>query len=141
MMRVTQFRDVLSCESDSEFAVFRTAGSTVVTADPPAYSATAGDETGILEKQLLEPLEPPYTGPYEIEKRTKIFTLDIDGKQHTFFIDCLKPAHLFSEVVNKDTPFLPPSDVVTQFSRRSHPVVRFQSSPSSGLQGEYCGDC
>ncbi|GFT88598.1 hypothetical protein NPIL_91171 [Nephila pilipes] len=81
---------------------------------------------------VRRPLEPPYPSPCKIMKRTpKVFTLEIDGKQHTVSIDCLKPTHLFSDVINKETPSILPSDVVTLFGRRSRPVVRFRSLPSS----------
>ncbi|GFU33061.1 pol polyprotein [Nephila pilipes] len=77
--------------------------------------------------RVRRPLEPPYTGPYKVVKMTpKVFTLEIDGKQHTVYINRLKPAHLFSEIVNKDIP-----DVVTRFGIHSFQLVRFQSSLSS----------
>ncbi|GFT88261.1 transposon Ty3-G Gag-Pol polyprotein [Nephila pilipes] len=73
-------------------------------------------------------LESPYAGPYKVVKRTsKVFKLEMDGQQHTVFIDRLKPAPLFSDFDNKNTP----SDVITRFSRLSRPVVGLQSSPSS----------
>ncbi|GFS37332.1 transposon Ty3-I Gag-Pol polyprotein [Nephila pilipes] len=84
----------------------------------------------LLLDRVRRPLEPPYAGPYKVVKSTlKIFTLEIDGKQHIVSIDCLKLAHLFPDVVNKETPSVPLSDVVTRFGRRSRDIVQFHSSP------------
>ncbi|GFU03804.1 transposon Ty3-I Gag-Pol polyprotein [Nephila pilipes] len=92
--------------------------------------------------RVRRPLEPSYAGPYKVVKRTpKIFTLGIDGKQHTVSMVHLKPILLFPDTVNKVYPsVVPSSDIVTRFGRRSRPVVRFQSSMSSRLQWEYNGN-
>ena len=50
---------------------------------------------------IRKPLDPPYDGPYQILSRhTKHFILDIHGKQISFMLDRLKPAHLDSAFVN-----------------------------------------
>ncbi|GFT60360.1 pol polyprotein [Nephila pilipes] len=55
--------------------------------------------------RVRRPLEPPYAGAYKVVKRTsKVFTLEIDGKQHSVSLDRLKPAHLLPDTVNKETP-------------------------------------
>ncbi|GFS79136.1 integrase catalytic domain-containing protein [Nephila pilipes] len=64
--------------------------------------------------RVRRPLELPYVGSYKIVKKTsKVFTLEIDGEQHTVSIDRLKLAHLFLDSINKETPSVAPSDVIT----------------------------
>ncbi|XP_064470115.1 uncharacterized protein LOC135384861 [Ornithodoros turicata] len=44
---------------------------------------------------VRKPLQPPYTGPYEVVSRTsKFFSLIINGKQEQVSIDRLKPAYI-----------------------------------------------
>ncbi|XP_064473233.1 uncharacterized protein LOC135387933 [Ornithodoros turicata] len=44
---------------------------------------------------VRKPLQPPYTGPYQVVSRTsKFFSLIINGKQEQVSIDRLKPAYI-----------------------------------------------
>jgi hypothetical protein len=48
---------------------------------------------------VKQPLEPPYTGPYEIIKRDndRVFTIRIDGKGTAVLVDRLKPVFLVKD--------------------------------------------
>lgn len=49
---------------------------------------------------ICSPLQSPYKGPYHVISLTmKHFTVDVHGKQEIISIDCLKGAHLESDVV------------------------------------------
>lgn len=78
--------------------------------------------------RVRKSLEPPYAGPYKVlDKTSKVFTLEIDGKPVKISIDRLKPAHLTSDIFPDDNPLpMMRPDVITRFGRRSRPVVRFQ---------------
>lgn len=53
---------------------------------------------------VRKPLQPPYSGPYQVVSRTpKFFTLIINGKQDQVSIDRLKPAYIEA----------PPADTLT----------------------------
>ena len=44
---------------------------------------------------VRKPLQQPYNGPYRVLARAnKYFKIDINGRQDTVSLDCLKPAHL-----------------------------------------------
>ena len=44
---------------------------------------------------VRKPLQQPYDGPYRVLARAgKHFKIDINGRQDTVSLDCLKPAHL-----------------------------------------------
>ncbi|GFT99445.1 uncharacterized protein TNCV_3239031 [Trichonephila clavipes] len=47
------------------------------------------------------PLTPPYTGPHlVISRNDKNFIIDLNGKQSTVSIDCIKPAYLLADVTD-----------------------------------------
>lgn len=66
-------------------------------------------------------MEQPYAGPYKVIARSsKVYKVDVDGKEMSVSIDRLKPA--FFELVSlKD----PEALVTTRSGRISRPVVRF----------------
>uniref|UniRef100_A0A1X7UQQ4 Integrase catalytic domain-containing protein n=1 Tax=Amphimedon queenslandica TaxID=400682 RepID=A0A1X7UQQ4_AMPQE len=58
---------------------------------------------------VKKPLEQPYDGPFKVPSHDdKYFVLDINGKEDTVSVDCLKPAHL------EDIPLNTPNDTSHQ---------------------------
>lgn len=59
----------------------------------------------VREGSILKPLQPPYTGPFEVLRRDdKTFTLNVHNQPVTVSIDRIKPAFIL-----KDDPALQPS--------------------------------
>ena len=88
---------------------------------------------------VRKPLQQPYTGPYEVVKRTeKFFTLLINGHEKTVSLDRLKPAFFCTdnEPDVTTTEKLHNIPVSTRSGRVSKPVVRFQLGTTSSLRGE-----
>ena len=49
----------------------------------------------ICQDVVRKPLQPLYDGPFLVVKRKdKHYTIDINGRENTVYIDRLKPAHL-----------------------------------------------
>ncbi|CAH8503462.1 unnamed protein product [Schistosoma haematobium] len=73
------------------------------------------------------PLQHPYEGPYEVvERQTKYFTINKNGKKETVTIDWIKPAFVESETHDSRKPSKDSSSCTTQF-----PVFSNNSPPSS----------
>ena len=59
---------------------------------------------------VKKPLQPPYSGPFKVIKRTdKYFVLDINGKHDSVSIDRLKPAYIEVPIPMPSTTSDPPS--------------------------------
>ena len=62
---------------------------------------------------VRKPLQPPYDGPYRVlSHEDKYFKLELNGRQDTVSIDCLKPAHL--DVTTNESippPPTPPTEI------------------------------
>jgi len=73
--------------------------------------------------RVKKPLDPAYTGPYKIIKRTpKWFILDMKGRNSTISLDRLKPAYLLAEHQEltsspEPTSYPQPYDVTTSSSK------------------------
>ncbi|KAL7724461.1 hypothetical protein ACLKA6_004008 [Drosophila palustris] len=54
---------------------------------------------------VRQPLEPPYTGPYKVVKRStdRVFVIEMDGKEVAVSTERLKPAFILNES-GDDTP-------------------------------------
>ncbi|XP_064479131.1 uncharacterized protein LOC135392345 [Ornithodoros turicata] len=64
---------------------------------------------------VRKPLQPPYTGPYQVVSRTsKSFSLIINGKQEQVSIDRLKPAYIEA----------PPADLTAALVSTPHSVYQ-----------------
>jgi transposase InsO family protein/predicted aspartyl protease len=63
---------------------------------------------------VRKPLQPPYDGPYRVIKRgSKVFTIQLPGRQSQISIDRLKPAYILSEDVcydSRSADITPPQD-------------------------------
>ena len=69
---------------------------------------------------VRKPLQPPYTGPFLVLKRSpKFYTIDYNGKPSVISLDRLKPAHLDSD--SADTSSLNPATPPTTTSQPSPP--------------------
>ncbi|XP_043063192.1 uncharacterized protein LOC122319660 [Drosophila yakuba] len=69
---------------------------------------------------VKQPLEPPYTGPYEIIKRDndRVFTIRIDGKDSAVSVDRLKPVFLVKDDKQFDSEESNPTPQRTYEKRR-----------------------
>ena len=66
---------------------------------------------------VRKPLQPPYTGPYKVLKRTnKHFTLEMHGRKENISVDRLKVAYLDTDILPPSPPVVIP---VTSTSRTS----------------------
>ncbi|CAH8674423.1 unnamed protein product [Schistosoma haematobium] len=75
---------------------------------------------------VRRPLQHPYEGPYEVvERQTKYFTINKNGKKETVSIDRIKPAFIESETHDNRKPSKDSRDHTTQL-----PVFPNNSSPT-----------
>ena len=59
----------------------------------------------VRQDHVQKPLDMPYKGPYRVIRRArKYFVLDLDGRQDTVSLDCLKPAFMNHSRDDRDDP-------------------------------------
>ena len=100
---------------------------------------------------VCRPLQPPYTGPYKVLRRTpKYFVLEVKGKKETFSIDRLKVAHLEDDYLTtpttRSTTAVKPSKVstprasdqkTTSTNKKSPPVTTTRSGRKVHFPARY----
>ncbi|CAG4962128.1 unnamed protein product [Colias eurytheme] len=93
----------------------------------------------VRDDSVRKPLKPPYDGPYRVvERRSKVYIVQLPNRQTAISIDRLKPAYVLAEneskiTESKDTPEPPVSPGIepmtsvrrTRYGRVIKPTVRF----------------
>ncbi|XP_023247868.1 uncharacterized protein LOC111643843, partial [Copidosoma floridanum] len=83
---------------------------------------------------IRKPLQPPYSGPHRIIRRTdeRTYVIDVNGKPHTVSTDALKPAYLDAkDASTPSTKTAPPSPTASSPSPADSPEVPPTRQPPS----------
>ena len=73
---------------------------------------------------VKKPLQQPYDGPNKVlDRSTKFYTLDLNGRRDTVSIDRLKPAHLDTSDT-RNTTLIPPSPPIPRDPPEAPPTTR-----------------
>lgn len=100
---------------------------------PPALSSCT--HVFVRTDQVRQPLQPPYTGPFRVVRRSsKTYVLDRQGKHETISIDRLKPAFMDDEpeeIIPQPLGVTPSSSQGTEPCTQSEEEVHQPSSHST----------